>query len=141
MAGWAVALHSRLPGADLECQPIDHLVASPAGVWMIIADHRLSRLTHDTAAASVTARCREVTQRAVACRAVLSSIGFDWLDVHLAVCATNARGALQRPIRVDDVWVARPSSLISLISRAGPLSHADVATVAAELSRRFPAAH
>lgn len=70
---------------------------------------------------------------------MLSSIGFDWLDVDPAVCATNARGA-RRSIRVDGVWVARPGSLMSLLTRPGPLSHADIATVAAELSRRFPAA-
>lgn len=141
LAGWAIALHSRLPDAGLECQPIDHLVVAPAGVWVILADHRRSRLTRDSATASAAAHHDEAPPQAVACRAVLSSIGFDWLDVQLAVCATNARGVPRRPFRIDDVWVARPSSLMSLMSRAGPLSHADVATVAAELSRRFPAAH
>lgn len=139
MAGWALVLHSRVPTADLECQPIDHLVVSPGGVWVIVADHQLGRLTRNAATASVAARREEVCQCATACRVVLSSIGFDWLDVHIAVCATNTQGAFRRPLLIDGVWVARPSSLTSLISRPGPLNHPKVATVAAELSRRFPA--
>jgi hypothetical protein len=141
LAGWAVTLHSRISDADLECRPIDHLVVSPAGVWVIFADHRLGRLTHATAAASVAARHRELTECAAACRAVLSSIGFDWLDVQLASCPTNARRIGRRPLRIDDVWVAQPGPLTSLVAQPGPLFPLDVATVAAELSRRFPAAH
>ena len=71
---------------------------------------------------------------------VLASIGFDWLDVQYALCVTNARGGMRRPVRIGDVWVVRPRSLASLMSGPGPLAPLHVATVAAELSRRFPAA-
>ena len=139
LAGWATVLHSRLPDADLECQPIDHLVVSPAGVWVILADHRSGRVDHSVAAQSVAEGQLNLTKTATACRAVLASIGFDWLDVQLAICMTNARVG-HRPLQIDDVWVARPAQLTSLMGRPGPLYPLDVATVAAELSRRFPAA-
>jgi len=138
--GCGVVLHSRHSGPGLDCQPIDHLLVSSAGVWVIRADHSLDRLTLGDATVMVGACEREATKQVAATRSALSAIGFDWLDVQVAVCATNAEGVLRRPLRVDDIWVTRRGGLLSLLLRPGPLTHSDVATVASELSRRFPAA-
>ncbi len=132
-------LHSRHAEPGLHCSPIDHLVVLPAGVWVISADHVLDRFTIATANAAVAAVENVARKQAAACREVVSAIGFDWLDVHIAVCATNARGIHRRPVDVGGIWMSRPGALLSLMARRGPLSHLDVATVAAELSRRFPA--
>lgn len=139
-AGSGVVLHSRHAGAGLDCDPIDHMVITPAAVWVIETNHELERLTLDTAEAAVSASEGAAKRRSTACREVLSSVGFDWLDVHHALCVTNAQGVMRRPLRIGDVWVARPGGLLSVMLQQGPLAHLDVVTVAAEMSRRFPAA-
>ena len=140
LAGWAVALHSRLPAADLDCQPIDHLVVTPAGVWVVGADHDLLRVDSISCAHTVSARRNELERQGDAARTVLSAIGFDWLDIDLVICATNARNARRRPMRADGIWCARPGAMLSLMTRSGPLAHPDVIEIVTELADRFPAA-
>lgn len=115
-------------------------MVSAGGVWVVVADHDLGRIRCDAAALSVERRRDAFAQQGAACGSVLSSIGFDWLEVTLVLCGTNARSILRRPVDIDGIWLTTPAALVSMVSRPGSLSHADVATVAAELSRRLPAA-
>ncbi len=140
LAGAGVVLHSRHAEPTLDCDPIDHLVVLPAGVWVIAADHDLDRFSVEATTAAVKRLELQVRKQAAACREVISAIGFDWLEVHTAVCATNATGLHRRSVDIDGIWMTRPAGLVTLLAQPGPLSHLDVATVAAELSRRFPAA-
>ena len=71
---------------------------------------------------------------------VLEGIGFDWVDVHRALCCTNATwGLLGRDARVDGAWVTSPRSLVDRIVVPGPVSSVDMRSIAAEISVRLPA--
>lgn len=148
---FSVILHNRQVGHL--SRAIEHIVVSATGVWVIDAKHNVGRVRrrrsalhpgeHDVVVAdhNQTSCAYDMTERVDAVRACVASVGFDWVDVHPAVCFTNATwGRFTKPFRTHGAWIASPKTLTETIGEPGALGPDDMRTVAAVLSATFPAA-
>lgn len=147
----AIVLHGRMvPGA---AGTIDHLVVAGTGVWVIEARHETGRVVRrrcvergveawlSRADGSVVELVAPSRDQVGGVFAVLDRIGFGWMDVHRAVCLTNADwGVFHRPFEAGGALVTWGRALVDAIAVPGPVSPADMRTVAAELSSRLPRA-
>lgn len=157
----AVVLHAReVPETTIT---IDHIVVASSGVWVVVADHtrgavRRRRPTRGGAVDPESTDERStsaglivggderrdlvdaVERRAAAVRSLLYPIGFEWMDVHRAVCFTNANFRLfARPFTIDGSWAIRARGLVDRIAVPGPVAPDVMRTVGVELSSRLPA--
>jgi hypothetical protein len=125
---------------------VDHLVVASTGVWLVGAEHSVGRIGwFDRRRGTLPAGSRAPSEfhpdaESLIAR-LLEPIGFDWVDVHRALCFTNTDwGPMAKPFLVDGVLVTSGQALVERIASLGPINPADVQTIAAELGTRMPSA-
>lgn len=147
----AIVMHDRdATGADAV---VDHLVVAASGVWVIDAVHakgkveRRRGLRRDGEAWLATVDGGRVALPGPCAahldvvRGHLERMGFGWLDVHRAVCLTNADwGVLSKPFEVDGTFVTWGRALVDEVAVPGALAPRDMRAVAMELAARLPSA-
>jgi len=144
----AIVLHTRQ--ADGDGAAIDHLIVAASGVWVIDARHERGKVERPRGAerraeAWIRPRQGQPVRIVEPHRSVeiveghLERMGFGWLDVHRAVCLTNADWGVRRPFEIDGILVTWGRSLVETIGVRGALGPVDMRAVAVELSSRLPA--
>lgn len=148
--GIAVLHDRRIPGSRAN---IDHLVATPAGVFVIDAKNyngRVERRDHGGWFSTdyrlyVGGRDKTVLIAGMAKQAdaVREALAPDLAQVPLtqAICFVSADWSLlARPLRFDEVHVLWPRALAKLLRAEGPLSREKIAEVERRLAVALPAA-
>jgi hypothetical protein len=129
---------------------IDHLAIGPTGVFVVDTKRRrgtpvrvtgfgrrrtlwLGRCVGDDILASAHRQAATVT-------AALAGAGTRGVPVKPTLVFVDSHWRLRKPTVVAGVLVAQPDGLARIVSRPGPLSPTDVATVGRVLAARLPGA-
>jgi hypothetical protein len=146
-----LTLHQRChAGAAL---PIDHLVVTPNGVW-VVAERRVRGTvrfaTRRTLAGPLqllvngcdrTGWIRELEHQLRDVRRAMAEADLLHVAVHGAVCVTESELPLmQRQLHLDDGIVTWPRALQKLLAATGPVDRELRAQVRATLAQAFPRA-
>jgi hypothetical protein len=158
---WLDALHERgcyvlhdrrLPGSMAN---IDHLVVSPAGVWVIDAKNYTGHPTfegEDGRGGAAALRIDGYSKRdliegvhrqvEVVRQAVGNALDAPGADVRGLLCFVGPTSELLiRPLAVDDVGVAWPGVVLALLKRTpGPFTDEEMRGIAARLANGLPEA-
>lgn len=148
--GMAVLHDRRIPGSRAN---IDHLVISPAGVFVIDAKNYIGRVERRVRGGWLSSEdClyvggRDKTKLVGGMRkqveAVRAALGpdFDTTPILQAICFTDADWSfLARPLRFEDVHVLWPRALGKLLRTDGSLTSELIAQVERRLALALPAA-
>lgn len=130
---------------------IDHLIIGPSGVWVVDAKKYRGRIERRDVGGFFRTDVRvyvggrdktklaEGVERQVAL--VTSAIEDPQVPVHGAICFVEGEwGLLERPFKIDDVWVLYRRKLVKLVTEPQVLDQAMRDSIADLLDHRLPPA-
>ena len=132
----------------LSRRPIDLMVVAASGVWVLDAPFLPGRVerrqvggffrTEERLFVGGRDQTRLLDELAWRLGAVVTTIGDDAVEVHGVLCLAGSEPTVEAepPFRMDDLWVADPSSTAGLLDVAGPLTSDDVGLIGERLADR-----